>query len=80
MKRERMLEFLRELGLDPSKTINVHLDSSGWFAEQFALDADGKKVLPEDSVVRKVIGHVTDHLNPVAYLELSDRLVSGDWE
>ena len=64
MKRERILEFLRELGLDPSKTINVHLDSSGWVAEQFALDADGKKVLPEDS--------------PGGYLR--DRLVSGDWE
>ena len=52
MKRERMLEFMRELGLDPSKTINVHLDSSGWFAEQFALDADGKKVLSEEGYLR----------------------------
>ena len=47
MKRERMLEFLRELGLDPSKTINVHLDSSGWFAEQFLLDEEGNRVYPD---------------------------------
>lgn len=47
MKRERMLEFLRELGIDPSKTINVRLDSYGWEAEQFLLDEEGNRVYPD---------------------------------
>ena len=48
MKRERMTEFVRELGFDPSNTFEAHLDPDGWLVEQFLLDADGKRVLLED--------------------------------
>lgn len=52
MTRERMVEFLRELGLDPSRTTDVRLDPEGWEAGQFLLDEDGKKVLGEGGFVR----------------------------
>lgn len=42
MERERMLE----LGLDPSKTVNLYLDTDGWTAEQFPIDADRHKARP----------------------------------
>lgn len=48
MKRERMLEFVRELGFDPSSTLEVRLDPDGWLVEQFRLDDDGERVLSED--------------------------------
>lgn len=47
MKRERMTEFIQELGLDPSRTTDVRLDPEGWVAGQFLLDEDGKKVLTD---------------------------------
>lgn len=47
MKRERMLEFVRELGFDPSNTLEVHLDPDGWQVKQFLLDEDGERVLTE---------------------------------
>ena len=57
MKRERMTEFVRELGLDPSKSVDVRLDPFGWVAEQFVLDADGRKMLFEggDGYVRYTV-------------------------
>ena len=48
MKRERMLEFLRELGIDPSNSVDVRLDPFGWAAKQFVPDADGKPIYRED--------------------------------
>lgn len=58
MKRERMMEFVRELGLDTSKTITLRLDADGWQAEQFLLDEDGKRVLSE-------AGSIFTHAAPV---------------
>lgn len=59
MKRERMMEFVRELGLDTRKTITVRLDADGWQAEQFLLDDDGERVLSEDYSGYLRIGPVT---------------------
>lgn len=57
MKRERMMEFLRELDLDPSNSVDVRLDPFGWAAKQFVLDAEGRKVMFEggDGYVRYTV-------------------------
>ena len=47
MKRERMMEFVRELGFDPSNTFEVHLDPDGWLVKQFLLDEEGNRVYPD---------------------------------
>lgn len=52
VKRERMVEFIRELGLDSSRTTDVWIDPDGWVARQFLLDEDGKKVLSDDGLVQ----------------------------
>lgn len=50
LDRSKVIEFFHSVGIDPAKCLSVELKADGIYAETFALDAEGRKVVLYDEV------------------------------
>lgn len=50
--RDKFVDWLKDLGIDPGKCLSIRMDHKGIYAEMFAYGPNGNKILTDKGVAK----------------------------